>query len=198
MINDGEGSIVEQQWAAEADEKDAEGEVVSADEVLLGPGSEASDSETELRQQVADLKDQQLRSQAELVNFRRRAERDKLERIEAARASVVRALLPAIDDLDRAIGSETDNIAAYRDGVELILRSLHEALGRIGVVAFDPQGDVFDPNLHEAAVQVPSDEVEPGYVVEVYKPGYRIGERLLRPAVVSVSSGSGATPEDDN
>lgn len=198
MVNESEGSILEQKWAAEANEKDAEGEAVSADEVLLGPGSDASDLETELRQEVADLKDQQLRSQAEVVNFRRRAERDKLERIEAARASVVRELLPAIDDLDRAVGAETENIAAYRDGVELILRSLHEALARIGVVGFDPQGDVFDPNLHEAAVQVPSDEVESGHVVEVYKPGYRIGERLLRPAVVSVSSGTGATPEDDN
>lgn len=155
----------------------------AADDGQAAPGDEIA----ALREEAARLRDQLLRQHAEMVNFRRRTERDREESREIARAGVVRELLSAIDDFERAALFQTDNFAAYRDGVQLIMRSLADALQRIGVQRVDPLGEPFDPNVHEALDSIASDEVAPDHVARVYKPGYRLGERLLRPATVAVA-----------
>ena len=136
-----------------------------------------------------------MRKQAELVNYRRRTERERLEQAERGRAAVLRELLPVVDDLDRAVNADTDNPEAYREGVELILRSLHEVLNRLGVEQIDPAGERFDPHLHEAVDHMPHEQTPAGHVVQVYKAGYRLGDRLLRPAMVSVSAGTDSGDE---
>ena len=186
-MKDTEPTGLEAKWAEEIE--DADNAVEEA--------AEAADPVAELQAEVAQLKDQLLRGQAEMINFRRRTDRDRLERIAAARAGVVRELLPAIDNLDRAIGADTDNLDAYRQGVDLILRSLHEALAHIGVERIDPQGEAFDPHLHEAVDQVADADVAAGHVASVYKSGYQLGDRLLRAAAVAVSTGAGDKPETE-
>jgi molecular chaperone GrpE len=129
-----------------------------------------------------------------MANFRRRTERDRADLRETARGAVIQELLPVIDDFERAAGADTDNLEAYRGGVQLILRALHDTLDRLGVSRVDPTGEAFDPHQHEAVEQQITDEVEAGHVVAVYGPGYRMGERLLRPASVAVAA---APPADD-
>ena len=189
-MSDNEPTSLEQKWAAEAEIEAQSTDEEETETVVPGEVEE-------LRQEVVDLKDQLLRRQAELINFRRRSERERADRVDAARAEVVRQLLPVIDNLDRAIGAGTDNLDAYREGVELILHSLHEALERIGVEKLDPAGETFDPHLHEALDQVASEETPAGHIVQVYQPGYRFGTRLLRAAVVSVSTGDEAPEQAD-
>lgn len=158
------------------------------------PSGEASGAVRELEEQVAQLKDQLLRQQAELVNFRRRTERDRAELRQGSRAEVIRELLPVIDDFERAVEAGTDNVDAYRAGVELILRAMQDTLIRLGVSRIDPQGEPFDPHEHEAVEQQVTSEVPAGHVAAVYGPGYRLGERLLRPASVAVAA---EPPEQD-
>ncbi|MFW6198852.1 MAG: nucleotide exchange factor GrpE [Acidobacteriota bacterium] len=149
-----------------------------------------------LEAEVADLRDQLLRKQADLVNFRRRMERERRERAERARAELLQELLPMIDDFERAAGDEGDNIEAYREGVEMILAGLHETLRRLGVERIEPVGEPFDPTDHEAVEQTETDEVPAGHVVSVYKPGYRMGDRLLRAAMVGVATAPDESERD--
>lgn len=196
-MNERKRSILEDKWAAqEADESRHD----SADEAEAGkpggdPEGDPADEELQrLRDEVAALQEQLVRKQAELVNFRRRTERERQERLEAERAAVIRQLLPVIDDFERAIATEPGDVDAYREGVELILRSLHETLGRMGVERISPEGQEFDPHLHEAVDRRETSEVPEGHVAEIYKPGYRLGSRLVRAATVSVA----ARPRDDD
>lgn len=189
-MNDRKRTALEDKWANEAHLADDAVEATSA------AASEASGEDApriaELEGEVARLRDQLLRQQAEMVNFRRRTERDRAELRDNSRGAVIRELLPVIDDFERALGADTDNLEAYREGVELILRALQDTLDRLGVTRIDPQGEAFDPHEHEAVEQQVTAEVPAGHVVAVYGPGYRLGERLLRPASVAVAA---APPE---
>lgn len=180
-MEDRKPTALEEKWA----EQEAEPE---------GLSGESSPEVRQLEGEVAQLKDQLLRQQAELVNFRRRTERDRAELRQGSRAEVIRELLPVIDDFERAVGAETDNVDVYREGVELILRTMQDTLVRLGVSRIDPQGELFDPHEHEAVEQQITSEVPAGHVAAVYGPGYRLGERLLRPASVAVAA---EPPEQD-
>lgn len=189
---------LEEKWAAEASgPASAAGADASAAAAPDAGGAEAAPELAELRDEVARLRDQLLRQQAEMANFRRRTERDRDEVREQARAGVLRELLSVIDDFERAAAFETDNLAAYRDGVQLILRSLADAMQRLGVQRVDPLGEPFDPTVHEAVEQNASDTVPPDHIATVYKPGYMLGERLLRPAVVGVASAPAGAGDDE-
>lgn len=191
-------SNLEEKWAAQAAAEDPSGDP-SEPAVHGGPLIEAAELD-QLRNEVAQLRDQVLRQQAEMVNFRRRTDRDRGEVREAARGTVVRELLSVIDDFERAAAFETENLEAYRDGVQLILRSFTDAMQRVGVERLDPLlGEPFDPNLHEALERSVSDDVPPDHVVRVYSPGYRLGERLLRAATVGVAAApAGGDPSTDS
>jgi molecular chaperone GrpE len=174
-MEDRKPTALEEKWARQGETP--EGDTPTADPAVK-----------ELEAQVAQLKDQLLRQQAELVNFRRRTERDRAELRASSRGEVLRELLPVLDDFERAIGAETENVDAYREGVELILRTLQDSFDRLGVTRIDPLGEPFDPNEHEAVEQQITSEVPAGHVAAVYGPGYRLGERLLRPASVAVAA----------
>ena len=182
---------LEEKWAAE--ETVADGDVDVQEAALVDPGA------ADLQGQIASLTDQLLRQQAEMANFRRRIERDREEQGAEARRQLLRALLPVIDDFERALGAGADNVAAYRDGVELILKSLHEFLDTAEVQRIDPQGDPFDPHLHEAVDHSETDAVPDHHVAHVYQPGYTHAGRLLRPAMVGVArSPVGSRDGDDD
>lgn len=137
------------------------------------------------RDLVAEYRDRAARAEAELKNFRTRVERDRQANREIVIAEVIRSLLPAIDDLDRA--------DAHGDLVEgapltLVAQKLRGAFEKYGLVKIGEKGERFDPKLHEALVRLPSAEVEFDTVADVIEPGYLLGERLIRAAKVAVSS----------
>ncbi len=139
-----------------------------------------------------------LRERAELENFRKRSARDRIEASRFAIEPLARDLLPVVDNLERAVAHAiaTGEAPAVIEGVEMVLGSAGEMLERHGVQRINAVGQVFDPSLHEALAQVESDEVEANHVVEQFLPGYKLHDRLLRAAQVSVSTGP-ATGEDE-
>jgi len=151
-------------------------------------------SETEqLQQQVADANDNVLRIQAEMQNMRRRAERDVENAHKFALDKFSADLLPVVDNLERAlsaIDAEDDSQKAIAEGIELTLKSFVDVLIRFKVEAVDPAGEPFDANLHQAVSMVPSPDLEPNTVMDVFQKGYTLNGRLIRPAMVVVSSAS--------
>ena len=135
------------------------------------------------QREIEEYRDRAARAEAELANFRTRVERDRAANRDAVIADVIRSLLPAIDDLDRA--------AAHGDlegsPLELVAQKLRLAFERYGLKAVGVVGEPFDPAFHEAIVQLPSDEATAQTVADVIEVGYALGDRLVRPAKVAVS-----------
>jgi molecular chaperone GrpE len=168
-------------------------------------GSPASESATEavaaLTKEVAELKDKHLRALAEMENLRKRTEREIVDGRLYGITGFARDVLSIADNMRRALDAvdpETRKradagVKALFDGVELTERELQKMLEKHGIKKFEPLGEKFDPNLHQAMFEVPDAAVPAGMVAQVVQPGYRIGERVLRPALVGVSK-SGPKP----
>lgn len=156
------------------------------DEAVAG-----SEEASELQRQRDDYYERLLRTTAEFDNYRKRIERERQSLAEATAASVVEDLLPLMDDLERALAAEAgpEGADAYRQGVELIHRQLGELLRRRGVEAIDAVGSDFDPNLHEAVTYDAVEGRREGEIIEEFRKGYRLGDRLLRPSMVRVAKG---------
>ena len=159
--------------------------------------ADAAAAATELdaiRAERDDLRDRLLRRAAEFDNYRKRVERDRAQSGVEAGAAVLKALIPTLDNLERALGAE-GGASALREGVELTRRDLVAALQAQGLVVEDPVGQKFDPTRHEALSHEPVEGFAEGDVVEVLRKGYSYKDRLLRPALVKVAKGRGATSE---
>ena len=144
-----------------------------------------------LRRERDELKEQLLRRRAEFENFRKRVERERQQAGTEAVAAVLKAIVPVLDNLDRALEAEGTD-ASLREGVELTRRELLAILESQGVTTEDPQGKPFDPERHQALAHEPVPGVAEGTVVEVYRKGYSYRDRLLRPALVKVAAAPGA------
>jgi len=164
-----------------------------------GPGlAELVASRAELKRlqnALAEAQDALARRQADFDNYRKRIERERSEAHNRMVADVVRKLLPVIDNLGRALDAErtveaeeSKEFRHFLHGVELISRQLNEVLDSMGIKPIASVGERFDPHVHEAVVTEPSDEYEPDTVTEEITRGYRIGDRLLRPATVKVAA----------
>jgi molecular chaperone GrpE len=148
----------------------------------------------QLSQERTTLLDQLLRRQAEFENYRRRVDRERAETYARSRAEVVLELLPVIDNFERALASlehSGNDATSLHQGIELIHRQLNDALAKFGLEPVESVGQTFDPNLHEAVSAEPSAEHEENTVIAEFERGYKLGEKLLRPAKVKVAS----TPE---
>jgi len=145
------------------------------------------------RAEIAALNDRILRLAAELENTRRRAEREKQDASRYAIASFARDLLAVADNFERAIAvapePADEATEAFLTGVKMNERMLAAALARHGVRRLAPEGEKFDPNLHQAVAQAPTPGVPAGHVAAVAQPGFVIGDRVLRAAMVVVSTG---------
>jgi molecular chaperone GrpE len=140
-------------------------------------------AEARAGEHLADLQ----RLAAEFDNFRKRTARDQAELVERAAERLVKELLPVLDDLERALeAAEQHEEAKLEDGVRLVHRALADALRREGLVEIDADG-AFDPHVHEALLAQPAEDAEPGAVLQVLQKGYRLGDRVLRPARVIVA-----------
>jgi molecular chaperone GrpE len=141
-----------------------------------------------LRQERDDHYDRLLRLTAEFDNYRKRVERERRETFERAAASIIEDLLPIVDDFERALGADAGPGAEpYKKGVEIIHRQLADLLTRRGVTAIETVGADFDPHLHQAVAYEPAPGAREGEVIEELRRGYKLGDRLLRPAMVKVA-----------
>ena len=141
-----------------------------------------------LKQERDELQDRLLRSAAEFDNYRKRTERERRELSDAVSADLIRDILPVVDNLDRALAAATESSdTALRSGVELIQRQLLDALRRRGAEPFESVGHDFDANWHEALASEPANGRRDGEIVAEIQRGYRIGAKLLRPALVKVA-----------
>ncbi|MCA1958343.1 MAG: nucleotide exchange factor GrpE [Nitrospira sp.] len=145
------------------------------------------------------LHDKYLRLAAEFDNYKRVAQREQREQIKFGNEQLLKELLPTVDNMERAIKAARDNKTAGHDalvqGVELTLKQLVGTLAKFGVQAIETTGQAFDPSAHQAVSHVPSDSVPQDHVIDEFQKGYRLHDRILRAAMVSVSAGPAKTDE---
>lgn len=153
---------------------------------------ESADLSDELEQvsaQAAEYLDGWQRARAELANYKKRVERERREAYQRAAGDILIQYLDILDDLERALDDRpTEREAAnWADGIELVYRKFKGLLDNYDVEPIDATGQPFDPNVHEAISHEETDEAKAGYVIDVVKQGYRMGNRILRPAMVRVA-----------
>lgn len=158
----------------------------------LDSGEETGSAElAQVKRERDELKDRLLRTVAEFDNFRKRTDRDRQAVTESITAGVMEELLPLVDDLERAVTTDAGDEAAdaYRRGVELILKQIHELLRKRGVQPIEAIGADFDPYYHQAVTYEPAEGHREGEIIEEFRRGYTLGDRLLRPSMVKVAKG---------
>jgi molecular chaperone GrpE len=158
-----------------------------------GPGVDVA----ELKKQLDEQQDRMLRALAEADNVRRRLEKSAEDRVRYANESLLRDLIPVLDNFDRALAAartgHDDTVGGLVQGVELIQRELLRVLERAGIVRYSALGERFDPTRHEAVTRIVSDSATPNTVVAETAPGYLLHGRVLRAALVAVA----AAPDED-
>ncbi|MGN6371150.1 MAG: nucleotide exchange factor GrpE [Phycisphaerae bacterium] len=149
----------------------------------------AIDSAALAQKEITDLKTKLVRWQADFQNLQRRAAREVLESKQAADADFAKSLLQVMDHFDMALNVDPAKVDAKTllDGVKITYDELRKTLTNRGIESFDPTGKPFDPHRHEAVMQEPSDKHPPMTVIQTFQAGYKIGDRILRPAKVKVS-----------
>ena len=140
----------------------------------------------ELQKQLAQAQDQYQRVLAEYANYKRRTDQEKEQLGAFVKGEALKALLPGIDNLERAV--ESPDGPEYRKGVEMVIRQFMETLTALGLEEIKALGEVFDPELHNAVMREDADGVDAETVTEVYQKGYRLSGRVLRPAMVKVAN----------
>jgi molecular chaperone GrpE len=179
----------------ESQDLDLEHELPPAEEGGEGPraGEDAAALQAELQKLRGErdaLLDRMARQQAEFENSRKRAAREQQEYKDFALADALKNLLPIVDSFDRALNAPVQKAGDFRAGVELIRKQFHDALERLGLRPVPAKGEPFDPRLHEAIEMVDSDAVPDHHVLEELQRGYKLKDRLLRPAMVRVARNS--------
>ncbi|MBB4305616.1 molecular chaperone GrpE [Rhodobium orientis] len=188
-----------------SDETGKTPETEAADDTAMQPEADAADPAAALSEENAKLKDQLLRTLAEMENLRKRTGKELRDARDYAASSFARDMLTVSDNLRRALDAVGDEARAgadaaltgLLDGVEMTEREMLKTLEKHGVKKLDPAGEKFDPNLHQAMFEVPNPQVPSGTVVQVVQSGYVIGERVLRPAMVGVAKGGPKAPKPE-
>lgn len=145
---------------------------------------EPQDSKNPLEDELCEAKDRLLRITAEYSNYKRRSEKEKQDTFIYAKAETVKELLPVIDNLERALANEAQDYDALHKGVEMTFNSLMASLAKMDIEVFGEPGDIFDPNLHNAVMHVEDENYKNGEIVDVFQKGYKIGDKIVRPAMV--------------
>ena len=186
-------------------EEDAAPEMTALEKRLAEKAAQESDEGTdenagpetltEAQEAIAELNERIVRLTADFDNFRKRAQREKDEARQFANQGLLEKLLPVLDNFEMALTAVKDADPSLRDGVQMILDQLLSVLKESGVEPVDAMGQPFDPNLHEALSQEETTEVEEGTVVQQVQRGYKLNDRLVRPARVVVAKAPGAAEE---
>lgn len=153
------------------------------------PGSAATSESrvADLQARVDSLEDSLLRVKAESQNIQRRAAAERSEAIRFANAELIKALIPVLEDFDRTLAAADASDSSILEGTRLVHANLMKAMSDFGLEPIEAAGKAFDPSIHEALMHQPTDEIPPGQVLEQVTRGYRLRERVLRPARVIVS-----------
>lgn len=147
-----------------------------------------TESQSTLEQQLAEYKDRLLRSMAEFDNFRKRTTKEKEQAFGRGVSFAVEAILPVVDNFERALATAADKDDSFVKGIELTYQQLMNALKSIGIEPMDAKGQPFDPHFHNAMMHVDDETLEENIVVEVFQTGYMYNETVLRPALVKVAN----------
>ena len=176
-----EAALAEAAAAVDAYEKPKKGE----------PAADPADVPEEVALELKQAEDRLVRLQADFENFRRRANKERIEATQYGHQNLVKDLLGTVDNLERALDharqSEGGDLESFLQGVELVQRELLAALTKHGVVCIEAKGEPFDPAVHEAMAQTPDASVAPNTVIDEMQKGYKLRDRLLRPSRVVVS-----------
>ena len=172
---------------AEAAQETADAE--KADKKGLGKGKKKDKKEDAYKQQIADLEDRVMRQMAEFENYRRRTDKEKTAMFETGAKSVIEKILPVVDNFERGLATipEEDKGTPFAEGMAMIYKQLMTELEGIGVKPIEAVGQEFDPNLHNAVMQVESEEYESGVVAQELMKGYTYRESVVRHSMVAVT-----------
>lgn len=140
--------------------------------------------ENPLQKELDEANDRLLRITAEYSNYKRRSEKEKQDAYLYAKADTVKELLPMIDNFERALANESEDYEALKKGVQMIFDSLMASLSKLNFEVYGEAGDIFDPNLHNAVMHIEDESLKDGEIVDVFQKGYKIGDRIIRPAMV--------------
>lgn len=150
--------------------------------------TEDGENTNSLEKELNETKEQLLRVTAEYANFRKRSEKEKQDSYGFAKADTVKELLPVIDNLERALASELEDYDGLKKGVQMTYDSLMGTLSKIGIDVYGDKGDIFDPNLHNAVMHIEDENLADGEIVDVFQKGYKIGDKIIRAAMVKTAN----------
>ena len=170
----------------EKDEEILEEKTEATEEVTTQENEQ--NEENPLEKELKDTKEQLLRTAAEYANYRARSAKEKEQTYSNAKGNVVSEILPAIDNLERAISQEGEDYEALKKGVQMTLDGLMASLEKLGVEQYGESGDSFDPNLHNAVMHIEDESLGENVVTDVFQKGYKIGDRVIRPAMVKTAN----------
>lgn len=142
--------------------------------------------EEKLTAELSETKDNLLRIMAEYDNFRKRSQKEKEAAFGDSKASVIAEFLPLYDNFGRAESQETTDLDSYKKGIQMIYNQFGEILKKLGIEEFGEKGDTFDPNIHNAVMHDENPELPENSITEVFSKGYKLGDRIVRPAIVKV------------
>ncbi|MCQ2448778.1 MAG: nucleotide exchange factor GrpE [Clostridia bacterium] len=149
--------------------------------------SKKDDEIASLKKELDEKSDLLLRTAAEFDNYRKRTEREKLSVAEIAKADLIKKLLPVLDNIDRAAGVDPES-EDYRKGIEMIVKQFTALRGQFGLTEVAVAGEAFDPNLHEAVLHIEDESFGENVIAEVLQQGYKLGDTVVRPAMVKVAN----------
>ena len=141
-----------------------------------------------LTKELAAAKEAHIRTLAEYDNYRKRSTKEKQAAYGDAKADCIKELLPMMDNFERAVAAEATDVEGFKKGVEMIYKSFGDLLSKLGVEAFGEKGEKFDPNVHNGVMHDEDEELPENSVAEVFSKGYKLGDRILRPAMVKVAN----------
>lgn len=144
--------------------------------------------EEQLQKALDEKNDQFLRLYAEYDNFRKRSQKEKQDLYTSSKADVIKELLPVLDNFDRAANNTECSFEDYKKGIDLIFNQFSEILNKTGVESYGERGDAFDPNIHNAVMTVEDEELGENQIASVFSKGYKLGDRIIREAVVTVAN----------
>lgn len=168
---------------------DKEQEVVETAENAAEEVTDTADSKiAELEKDLAASKEAHIRTLAEYDNYRKRTAKEKENTWVDAKAVCIAELLPMLDNFDRALGVTDSDFESYKKGIEMIYQGFCETLKKLGVEAFGEEGEEFDPNFHSAVMHIDDETLGENVLAQVFSKGYKLGEKVLRPAMVKVAN----------
>lgn len=148
----------------------------------------AEKKEPTVEDELKDTKEQLLRTAAEYANFRARSAKEKEQTYSNAKGNVIAELLPVIDNLERALSQENSDYESFKKGVQMTMDGLMASLEKLGVESYGKSGEQFDPNFHNAVMHIEDEELGENVITDVFQKGYKINERVIRPAMVKTAN----------